>query len=79
LFVRKSPRNRSYPVAGGLEHVYFLMSVRFNETELSYLKSLEVLSNVAEDFFEYLRNFTALSKIVTDNTNVQRQNLRSVS
>jgi nicotinate phosphoribosyltransferase len=58
MFVRKLPRNRSYLVAGGLEQaLYFLMSVRFNEEELSYLKSLEVFKYVGEDFFEYLRNF----------------------
>lgn len=58
MFVRKPPRNRSYLVAGGLEQVlYFLMSVRFNEEQLSYLKSLEVFKDVGEDFFEYLRNF----------------------
>jgi nicotinate phosphoribosyltransferase len=58
MFVRKLPRNRSYLVACGLEQaLYFLMSVRFNEEELSYLKSLEVFKYVGEDFFEYLRNF----------------------
>ena len=50
IFVRKLPRNRSYLVACGLEQaLYFLMSVRFNEEELSYLKSLEV--------FKYVRRF----------------------
>jgi nicotinate phosphoribosyltransferase len=57
MFVRKLPRNRSYLVTCGLEQaLYFLMSVRFNEEELSYIKSLEVFKYV-EDFFEYLRNF----------------------
>lgn len=58
MFVRKLPRNRSYLVAAGLEEVlYFLMNVRFNEEQLSYLHSLEVFKDVGEDFFEYLRNF----------------------
>jgi len=58
MFVRKLPRNRSYLVAAGLEQVlYFLMNVRFNEEQLSYLESLEVFKDVGEDFFEYLRNF----------------------
>jgi len=58
MFVRKLPRNRSYLVAAGLEQVlYFLMNVRFNEEQLSYLQSLEVFKDVGEDFFEYLRNF----------------------
>ena len=57
MFVRKLPRNRSYLVAAGLEQVlYFLMNVRFNEEQLSYLQSLEVFKDV-EDFFEYLRSF----------------------
>ncbi len=43
MFVRKLPRNRSYLVAAGLEQVlYFLMNLRFNEEQLSYLESLEV-------------------------------------
>ncbi|MDP9287126.1 MAG: nicotinate phosphoribosyltransferase [Thermoproteota archaeon] len=58
MFVRKLPRNRSYLVAAGLEQVlYFLMNVRFNEEQLSYLESLKVFKDVGEDFFEYLRNF----------------------
>ena len=58
MFVRKLPINRSYLVAAGLEQVlYFLMNVRFNEEQLSYLESLEVFKDVGEDFFEYLRNF----------------------
>ena len=58
MFVRKLPRNRSYLVAAGLEQVlYFLMNIRFNEEQLSYLESLEVFKDVGEDFFEYLRNF----------------------
>jgi nicotinate phosphoribosyltransferase len=57
MFVRKLPRNRSYLVAAGLEQVlYFLMNVRFNEEQLSYLESLKVFKDVGEDFFEYLRN-----------------------
>jgi nicotinate phosphoribosyltransferase len=58
MFVRKLPRNRSYLVAAGLEQVLnFLVNVKFNEGQLSYLKSLEVFNDVREDFFEYLRNF----------------------
>jgi nicotinate phosphoribosyltransferase len=57
MFVRKLPRNRSYLVAAGLEQVlYFLMNIRFNEEQLSYLESQEVFKDVGEDFFEYLRN-----------------------
>jgi len=58
MFIRKLPRNRSYLVAAGLEQVlYFLMNVRFNEEQLSYLKSLDIFKDVGEDFFEYLRIF----------------------
>jgi nicotinate phosphoribosyltransferase len=58
MFVRKLPRNRSYLVAAGLGQVlYFLMNVKFNEGQLSYLRSLEVFKDMKEDFFEYLSNF----------------------
>ena len=58
MLVRKLPRNRSYLVAAGLEQVlYFLMNIRFNEEQLSYLESLEAFKDMGEDFFEYLRNF----------------------
>jgi len=59
MFVRKLPRNRSYLVAADLQQVlYFLVNVKFNEGQLSYLKSspLGVFKDM-EDFFEYLRNF----------------------
>ena len=57
MFVRKLPRNRSYLVAAGLEQVlYFLMNIRFNEEQLSYLESQEVFKDVGKDFFDYLRN-----------------------
>ena len=57
-FVRKLPKNRSYMVAAGLEQVlHYLLSIRFTEKQIKYLKSNEVFRNVDEDFFEYLRNF----------------------
>ncbi len=58
MFVRRLPKNRSYLVAAGLEQVlYYLMKIRFNNEQISYLSSLEVLKHVQEDFFKYLRNF----------------------
>ena len=71
MFVRKLPRNRSYLVAAGLEQVlYFLMNIRFNEEQLSYLESQEVFKDVGKDFFEYLRNlkFTGTIRAVPEGT-----------
>lgn len=57
-FVRKLPKKRSYMVAAGLEQaVHYLLSLRFTEEQIRYLKSTATFSNVGEDFFEYLRNF----------------------
>ena len=58
MFVRKLPRNRSYLVAAGLEQaIYFLMKMKFNDRQISYLKSLKVFKHVNQNFFEYLKNF----------------------
>jgi len=58
MFVRRLPKNRSYLVAAGLEQVlYFLMKTRFNNEQISYLRSLEVFKQVHDDFFKYLRKF----------------------
>lgn len=58
MFVRRLPKNRSYLVVAGLEQVLqFIMKIRFNNQQISYLRSLEVFKHVQEDFFNYLRNF----------------------
>src|SRR5215467_176901 len=58
MFIRRLPANRSYIVAAGLEQVlYFLMTMKFNDKQISYLKSLEAFRHVDRDFFEYLKKF----------------------
>ncbi|HEY7080950.1 MAG TPA: nicotinate phosphoribosyltransferase [Nitrososphaeraceae archaeon] len=58
MFIRKLPTNRSYLVAAGLEQaLYFLTTIKFNNKQISYLKSLEAFKCVDEDFFEYLKKF----------------------
>jgi len=58
MFVRRLPRNRSYLVAAGLEQaLYFLMKLKFNDKQISYLKSLKSFKNVDRNFFEYLKKF----------------------
>ena len=45
-------------VAAGLEQaVAYLQSLRFDEKEISFLKSHESLKNMDNDFFKYLKNF----------------------
>jgi nicotinate phosphoribosyltransferase len=57
-FIRKLPRNRSYMVAAGLEQVlHYITNLRFNDDQISYLRSIDGLSDAGDDFFEYLRNF----------------------
>ena len=58
LFVRKLPANRAYIVTAGLEQaLYFLANVKFNQGQITYLKSLDVFKHVGEDFFEYMSRF----------------------
>jgi len=58
MFIRRLPSNRSYIVAAGLEQaLYFLMTIKFSNEQISYLKSLEAFKCVDEDFFEYLKKF----------------------
>lgn len=58
MFIRRLPANRSYLVVAGLEQaVHFLMTIKFNNKQISYLKSLETFRYVDQDFFEYLKKF----------------------
>lgn len=58
MFVRKLPLNRSYLVAAGLEQaLYYLINIKFNDKQISYLKSLQTFKEVGEDFFAYLKQF----------------------
>lgn len=58
LFVRKLPKNRSFLVAAGIDQVIdYLMSLKFEEKDIQYLKNHSAFKNVSEGFFEYLRKF----------------------
>jgi nicotinate phosphoribosyltransferase len=58
MFIRRLPANRSYLVVAGLEQaIHFLMKMKFNDKQISYLKSLETFKYVEQDFFEYLKGF----------------------
>jgi nicotinate phosphoribosyltransferase len=58
MFVRKLPLNRSFFVAAGLEQIlHSILGMKFNDDQISYIRSLEPFENVGEDFFDYLRGF----------------------
>jgi nicotinate phosphoribosyltransferase len=58
MFVRKLPRNRSYIVVAGLEHIIrYVLSLHYDDDQIAYLQSLEVFKYVNEEFFDYLRRF----------------------
>ena len=58
LFVRRLPQNRSYMVAAGLEQaLHFLLNIRFNEKQITYLRSMDTFKTISKDFFEYLKEF----------------------
>lgn len=58
LFIRSLPAERSYLVAAGLEQgLDYLERVRFQPTEIEYLRQLPVFRRISAGFFEYLREF----------------------
>src|SRR5438270_1644147 len=58
LFVRSLPPVRSYLVAAGLEQALdYLENVRFQASDIEYLRTQPVFRNVSREFFDYLRNF----------------------
>ena len=58
MFVRKLPLNRSYIVAAGLEQaLQFILSMKFNDKQISYIRSLDAFKTVDEDFYDYLKAF----------------------
>jgi nicotinate phosphoribosyltransferase len=58
LFVRVLPAERSYLIAAGLEQALdYLENVRFQASDIDYLRALPVFGNVSAAFFEYLQGF----------------------
>ena len=58
VFVRKLPLNRSYIVAAGLQQALeFILGMKFNDKQISYIRSLDAFEMVDEDFYDYLKAF----------------------
>lgn len=58
LFVRSLPLERSYLVAAGLEQALdYLENVRFQPSDVEYLRSQSVFQHVSQHFFDYLSDF----------------------
>ena len=38
-------------------HCHYLINIKFNDKQISYLKSLQTFKEVGEDFFAYLKQF----------------------
>jgi len=58
LFVRSLPRQRSFLLTAGLDQALdYLENVRFEASDIEYLRSLPVFAHVSDAFFDYLRNF----------------------
>lgn len=58
LFVRHLPPQRGFLVVAGIEEVLdFLARVRFEESDVEYLRGLPQLRGVPEDFWTYLARF----------------------
>ncbi len=58
MFVRKLPKNRSFIIVAGVEQVIqYVLNLRYNDDQIAYLQSLEVLKDVKREFFDYLRRF----------------------
>ncbi len=58
MFVRKLPKNRSFLIVAGVEQVIqYVLNLHYNDDQIAYLQSLEVLKDVEKEFFDYLRSF----------------------
>ncbi|MCK5579692.1 MAG: nicotinate phosphoribosyltransferase [Candidatus Omnitrophica bacterium] len=58
LYCHTLPRNRSFLVVCGLEQVLnYILSLKFTNDDVRFLKSLPAFQNVTPKFFRYLKNF----------------------
>lgn len=58
LFVRRTPPNRNFLIAAGLEQaVEYLLNARFDDEAIHYLRVLPQFANVGDGFFEMLRRW----------------------
>ena len=61
LYFRENPFKNGYAIFAGLERVVqYIQSFRFTETDLAYLKELDIYS---EEFLDYLKNFKFTASI----------------
>lgn len=59
LSIRHLPPNRGYLIAYGIEDaIDYIISLKFTEEEINYIKKLEVFQKIGEDFFDFLRSFS---------------------
>src|ERR687892_975515 len=57
-FIRKLPKNRSFIIVAGVEQVIqYVLNLRYDDEQITYLQSLEVFKNVDKEFFDYLKGF----------------------
>ncbi len=58
LFLRHLPSERSFLVAAGIESAMdYLEGLRFSDEDIRFLRALEALRTVPDDFFDYLHEF----------------------
>lgn len=62
VFFRRNSKYVSYSICAGLEQVIdYIENLRFNDEDISYLRSLEIFD---EEFLEYLKNFKFTGSIM---------------
>ncbi len=58
LFVRHLPSERAYLIAAGIESALdYLENLRFEDSDVQFLRAQPALKTVSDDFFDYLRKF----------------------
>ena len=58
LFVRTYPKERCYLIAAGLEQaIHYILSIRFDDDSIRFLRTQPTFKTVSNEFFEYLRTF----------------------
>jgi nicotinate phosphoribosyltransferase len=58
MFIRELPKNRSFIIVAGVEQVIqYVLNLRYDDKQITYLQSLEVFKDVDKEFFDYLKGF----------------------
>ena len=59
MFIRELPNNRAFLVSAGLEQIVeYLLNLKFEMEDISYLKNLSSFKHVSNNFFEYLNDLS---------------------